>query len=161
MKSTLFVPIAAVLLTCGAQKAQALWRQCAVTPGNLVVDDHAFTVTSKLDEGRLRVLLTVKAQGKKPLSPFTTGMFWLHDGERLVAEIPVQEHREKGVLSFSFKIDPKVVADSRFELHESFFVKAGPEGSRFRFAVRDGYEQIMGGQIFTFKLSDFLPPAKK
>ena len=162
MKPIRIIPmVAAVLLTVASQPAHALWRQMEVTRKYPVADDHAFTVTTKPGEGRrLRVVITVKPQGNKPLSPFATGLLWLNDGQRVLGEVPVQENREKGVLSYSFNIDPKLVANSRFELSESFAVPVDPKGPRFGFAVKDGYEQIMGGQIFTMKLAEFLAPGK-
>ena len=162
MKPIQMLPLAAAaLLLVAVAPAHALWRQMEVTRKYPVADDHAFTVTSKPDEGgRLKVEITVKPEGKKPLSPFSTGLLWLHDGQRLLGEVPVQETREKGALRYSFKIDPKLVESSRFELSESFAVPVSPKGSRFGFAVKDGYEQIMGGQIFTMKLAEFLTPGK-
>jgi hypothetical protein len=151
--------VSCALLLVAARESQALWRLSDVTPAYPTVSDRTFTVNSEPAESLQKVRVTITPVGKKLLSPYLSGYVWLHDGERFLGEIAVEEQRKGESSVFSMKLEPKVARNSRFEVHESNYVWKKNQRTR---PSRDEprRELLMGGEHFRLDLGKFLAPAK-
>jgi len=159
MKSRWIAAAGCGVLLIASRQAQALWTVADVTPAYSTVSERAFSVTSEPVESLRKVRITVKPVGKKLLSPFLSGYVWMHDGQRFLGEIPVQEEREGESSVFSMKLDPQVARHSRFEVHESTYIwKKGQTTRPDRNVPRS--ELPLGGQMFRLDLGKFLATEK-
>jgi len=150
---------AGAMLLAAARETQALWRLADVTPAYPTVSDRTFSVTTEPAESLQKVRVTITPVGKKLLSPHLSGYVWLHDGERFLGEIAVEEQRKGECSVFSMKLEPKVARNSRFEVHESNYVWKKNQRTR---PSRDEprRELLMGGEQFRLDLGKFLAPTK-
>lgn len=159
MKKFLIAGFGCALVLAAVRQAQALWTVADVTPAYPTVSERAFSVTSEPAESLRKVRITVKPVGKKLLSPFLSGYVWMHDGQRFLGEIPVEEQREGESSVFSMKLDPQVARNSHFEVQESTYIwKKGQTTRPSRNVPRS--ELPLGGQMFRLDLGKFLAVEK-
>jgi hypothetical protein len=144
-----------VLLLCAAHPAFALWRQIPITADG-VYDDRRFAIKVTDREQFKEFEITIAPQPKE-VSPFLTGRLSLISRNEWVASVPVSEKREKGIVTYRFRVTPEALTQSSFEIHASFFV---PAKGRSPFATatlnKKKVEQIMGGTIYAFQLKSFV-----
>jgi hypothetical protein len=159
MKKSMIAAAGCVLVLFASRQAQALWTVADVTPAAPIASDRTFSVTSESAESLRKVRVTVKPLGKKPLSPLLSGYVWLHDGQRFLGEIAVEEQRAGESSVFSMTLDPDVARNSRFEVHEPTYIwKKGQTTRPDRNAPHS--ELPLGGQMFRLDLGKFLAAEK-
>jgi hypothetical protein len=143
------------LVAIAARPALALWLQCSVTTSG-VYDSHLFTITVKDAEAFREFKVTI-APRPKAVSPFLTAQLGLIAEDKWVAVVPVSEKREKGTVTYTFRVAPGALAQSYFEIHASAYAPATSDRSPFGTAMlgTEKVEQVMGGTIFELKLKDF------
>ncbi|HZO90580.1 MAG TPA: hypothetical protein VFB38_19790 [Chthonomonadaceae bacterium] len=144
-----------ILLLCIALPAFALWVQIPVT-ANGIYDGQRFTI-KVTDHEQFKQFQITLAPASKEVSPFLNGTLSLIAQDQWVASVPVAEHREKGIVTYTFRVVPGALAQSSFEISASAFAPARGGPSPFGTAMlgKRKVEQLMGGTIFTIKLSDF------
>jgi hypothetical protein len=158
-RSLIAVAGCALALLLG-REAQALWVLTDVTPGSPNVGERSFRVTAEPDEGGQRVRIQITPAEKLPLSPYLSGHLWMHDGERFLGEIPVEEDRKGEASVFSMKLAPQVARNSHFEIYETRY--PWKKGQTKRPARVDPPRlELMGGTIYRLELGKFLASEQK
>lgn len=158
MKRTIPIAVlAAALLAAAAQKAHALWLEVHLTPKNLSFQEHTFTVTAADRDSQKQFQVTV-APKAKPISPFVLVQIDVNTSDHHFATVPVEVKREAGKLTCWFRLAPESLANSRFEIHESFYTVArDAQGNPQRDAQGNPKTEIMmGGTYYWFHPAEFL-----
>jgi hypothetical protein len=158
-KSLVAVAGCALALFLG-RGAWALWALTEVTPASPKVGDRSFRVTAEPDEGVQRVRIRITPAEKHPLSPYLSGQLWMHDGERFLGEIRVEEDRDGEASVFSMKLAPPVARNSHFEIYETRYPWKKGQTKRLT-RVEPPRLELMGGTVYRLDLGKFLAPEKK
>ena len=108
--------LAGLLVLAGARQAHALWVEIRLTPKSLDHHRTTFRIATKDTGGQKQFEVTVAPKEGK-LSPAIRARLELSDGQ-VTATIPVAGQREDGKLRFWFRVPPKYVAHSRFEVSD-------------------------------------------
>jgi hypothetical protein len=146
-----------LLLTVAARFAWAQWLLAAVT-ANGVYDGQQVRVRVS-DADTFKEFVVTMTPRPKAVSPFLSTSLGLIAGDKWVAQVPVSERRENGMVTFTFRVAPEAVAQSYFEIHASAYepVTSGGRPSPFATAMLGTQKvaQTMGGTVFRLNLKDF------
>lgn len=160
MKKSLIALTGCALALLLGREAWALWALTEVTPALPNTGERSFRVTTEPDEGVQRVRIRITPAEKRPLSPYLSGHLWMHDGERFLGEVGVEEDRDGEASVFSMKLAPQVARNSHFEIYETRYPwKKGQTKRPTR--VEPRRLELMGGTIYRLDLGKFLAPERK
>jgi hypothetical protein len=150
----------ATLLGGAVPAAWSLTIESRLTPQSLAANRRTFSVTTKPAGEYIEFDVTVTPDPHAPvLSPFVRGDLTLGSADEKMALVRLEPRRENGKVSFWFRVTPKVIAGSRFEIGEQAYgVSNGADGS----PERDGNGQpkvvpFIGGAVYVFSLREFAP----
>jgi hypothetical protein len=149
---------AVVLVAMTLTPAWPLTVEFRLTPKDLTAENRSFTVTTK-DVGEFKefdVTVTPDPKGRV-LSPFVRGDLSLSTPSEHMALVRLEPKREGGKVSFWFRVSPKAIEGSRFEIGEQAY---GTYQNADGTPVRDEngqpkVEQFIGGSSYWFLLHDF------
>jgi hypothetical protein len=151
----------ALLLGGASQVAWSLTVESRLSPQGLAANRRTFTVTTKPAGDFTEFDVTVTPDPRAPvLSPFVRGDLTLSTADEKMAFVRLEPKREHGKLSFWFRVSPKMIAGSRFEIGEQAYgVYTGADGNPQRDENgQPKVEPFIGGSIYWFPLRDFVVP---
>ena len=149
--------LAAALVLAAASKASALWIETQLTPKSLQYQRLTFEVKTK-EVGNLRQVEVTFAPRSGKLPPFTRGQLALIVADTYVGDVPLEETRASGTVTYWFRLSPASLAQTKFEFSEQNFVDSSEVKSSGKPQPRAKpmEEQIMGGSTYWFYLRDFV-----
>jgi hypothetical protein len=159
IKSCLRIALTALLLAAAARQAQAVVVEIQLTPKNLITQDRSFKVETKDVDGLKQFEVTFQKTAGK-LSPVFLARLHVVVAGETIASVPIEVTRWPGKVTCWFRVSPKSLVDTKFELHEpgyGFDVDAQGNPSRDEWGnVR--FEPMPGGTHYWFYLRDFANP---
>ena len=159
IRTCALVAVAAVLLTTSVRHARAVVVEIRLTPKNLTSGDRSFKVQTK-NVGDLREFEVTFEKTTGKLSPVLLARLYVVVGGETIASVPIEVTRSRGKVTCWFRVSPRSLAESKFELGEhGYGVDVDAQGKEIRDEwgnVR--FESMPGGTHYWFHLRDFANP---
>ena len=160
IKSCLRIALTALLLAAAVRQATAVVVVIQLTK-DFTTEDRSFKVETQDVDGlkQLKVTYTFdKTAGKYP--PWFGARLDMIMAGKLVASVPVEVFRSRGKVTWSFRVSPESLADSKFEFDQGGSgVVTDPQGNPSRDESGDvEFLPDFGGTKYWFYLRDFAGP---
>ena len=160
MRTCALVTLAALVLAASVRQAMAVVVVIQLTK-DFTTEDRSFKVETQDVDGlkQLKVTYTFdKTAGKYP--PWFGARLDMIMAGKLVASVPVEVFRSRGKVTWSFRVSPESLADSKFEFDQGGSgVVTDPQGNPSRDESGDvEFLPDFGGTKYWFHLRDFANP---
>ena len=142
--------LAAAITALWAGQAYAVSTETQLTPRKAKANGLAFRVTAQSQGPHQEVLVAVRPEAGRELSPFLEGRLAVYRGKRLVLSCPVEKGERGGELRYRFTVAGEDVGMVRFSFNEYAFARrVDKEG-----AVK--VEAMPSVNSYWFHLKDFV-----
>jgi hypothetical protein len=106
-----------------AGEVSAVSTETQLSPKNATVNGLAFRVTARDVGQHKEIVVAVRAQAGKEVSPFLAGRLCLFEGKRLVLSCPVEKAERDGELRYQVTVASGDVDKVQFSFNEYAFAK--------------------------------------
>ena len=140
----------AAIMALWAGQVYAVSTETQLTPRKAKANGLAFRVTAQSQGPHQEVLVAVRPEAGRELSPFLAGRLAVYRGKRLVLSCPVEKGERGGELRYRFTVAGEDVGMVRFSFNEYAFARrVDKEG-----AVK--VEAMPSVNSYWFHLKDFV-----
>jgi hypothetical protein len=142
--------LAAAIVALWAGQVYAVSTETQLTPQKTKANGLAFRVTAQPQGPHQEVLVAVRPQGGRELSPFLEGRLAVYRDKKLVLSCPVEKVERGGELRYRFTVAGEDVDKVRFSFNEYAFAKRVDKGG----AVK--VQSMPAVNSYWFHLKDFV-----